>query len=95
MLTLVAATVDFVQVGLLFCTESGRMYFDKLYAFSGELSKFIGPVYDKFGEDTPMIRSGDEIVATVKVQVSPTFRGWLHQFGGEMRMMSPVGELDR
>lgn len=51
--------------------------------------KLIGPVYDKFGEDTQMIRSGDNIIATVRVQVSPTFRGWLHQFGGEMRTLSP------
>ena len=37
--------------------------------------KLIGVVYDKFGEDTKMIRSGDKCIATVKVQISPVFWG--------------------
>lgn len=49
--------------------------------------KLIGSVYDKFGEDTQMMRAGDNIIASVKVQVSPTFRGWIHQFGGEMKVL--------
>lgn len=52
-------------------------------------SKLIGPVYDKFGEDTQMMRSGENIIATVKVQVSPTFYGWVSQFGEEMKILSP------
>lgn len=47
----------------------------------------IGPVYDKFGEDTEMMQSGENNIATVKVQVSPTFRGWVHQFGGELKVL--------
>lgn len=48
--------------------------------------ELIGPVYDKFGEDTQMTRLGDNIIASVKVQVSPTFHGWVCQFGGEMKI---------
>lgn len=51
--------------------------------------KLIGAVYDKFGEDTKMIRSGDKCIATVKVQISPVFWGWLFQFAGQMKILSP------
>jgi len=52
--------------------------------------KLIGVVYDKFGEDTKMIRLNDTTcVATVKVQISPTFWGWLFQFGDMMQITSP------
>lgn len=50
----------------------------------------IGVVFDKFGEDTKMMRSGEhKCVATVKVQISPVFWGWLFQFAGEMQLLSP------
>lgn len=53
-------------------------------------AKLIGAVYDKFGEDTRMMRSSaDRCVATVKVQISPVFWGWLFQFAGQMRILSP------
>ena len=51
--------------------------------------KLIGVVYDKFGEDTKMIRAGDKCIATVKVQISPVFWGWLFQFAGQMKILSP------
>lgn len=55
----------------------------------------IGVVFDKFGEDTKMMRCGDhKCVATVKVQISPVFWGWLFQFAGEMKLLSPE-ELTR
>ena len=55
----------------------------------------IGVVFDKFGEDTPMMRVGEKkCVATVKVRVSPTFWGWLFQFAGEMRVLSPQWVID-
>ena len=54
-------------------------------------TKLIGVVYDKFGEDTKMIRSGDDkCVATVRVQLSPVFWGWLFQFGRQMVVISPT-----
>lgn len=50
----------------------------------------IGVVFDKFGEDTKMMRSGQhKCVATVKVQISPVFWGWLFQFAGGMQILSP------
>ena len=51
--------------------------------------KLIGVVYDKFGEDTKMIRAGNKCIATVKVQISPVFWGWLFQFAGQMKVLSP------
>jgi len=53
-------------------------------------SKLIGAVYDKFGENTKMIPMGDnDYAATVKVQVSPTFWGWIFQFTDQMTIISP------
>lgn len=50
----------------------------------------IGVIYDKFGEDTKMIRMNSETcVATVKIQVSPTFWGWIFQFADKMKILSP------
>ena len=50
----------------------------------------IGVVHDKFGERTKMIRTAQgKCVASVQVQISPTFWGWLFQFVGEMRIISP------
>ena len=55
--------------------------------FANEL---IGTVYDKFGEDTQMKRVDDGTCeAKVKVQVSPTFWGWVFQFHGEMQITAP------
>lgn len=50
----------------------------------------IGVVFDKFGENTPMRRcSNGRCVATVDVQISPVFWGWLFQFTDQMRIISP------
>ena len=57
--------------------------------------KLIGVVYDKFGEGVKMIPSGeDKCIATLKVRISPTFWGWLFQFAGEMKMLSPPGLVE-
>lgn len=58
--------------------------------------QLIGPVFDKFGEDTPMM-SVDEnnCEATVRVQIAPTFFGWLAQFGSQMKVMEPEGVAER
>ena len=66
--------------------------------FSGDLEdvvlqfdkSLIGPVFDKFGESTAMMPINDTTcAATVHVQVSPTFYGWLAQFADKMRILSP------
>lgn len=51
----------------------------------------LGALYDKFGERGIHIRRTEEelYTATVKVQISPTFWGWLFQFEGRMRILSP------
>lgn len=50
----------------------------------------IGAVYDKFGESVKMMSSGErKIIATVTVRVSPTFWGWIFQFGEQIRILSP------
>lgn len=50
----------------------------------------IGVIQDKFGEDTKIVRtSKDRCVASIKVQVSPVFWGWIFQFVGEMSIVSP------
>lgn len=50
----------------------------------------IGVIQDKFGEDTKIARTSKErCVASIKVQVSPGFWGWLFQFVGEMSIVSP------
>lgn len=57
--------------------------------------KLIGVVYDKFGEDTKMVRINENnCVASVKVQISPTFWGWLFQFGRQMTVLSPEGVIN-
>lgn len=57
--------------------------------------RLIGAVYDKFGESTKMIRTHEHrCVATVKIQSSPTFWGWLFQFGKQMRILSPAKLVD-
>ncbi len=72
--------------------------------FSGELEdvviqfskELIGPVFDKFGEDTPMMAVNETTcAATVHVQISPTFFGWMAQFGGSMRVISPDSVIEK
>lgn len=50
----------------------------------------IGAVYDKFGEETQLTWLDDgTLSATVDVQISPTFWGWVFQFENKMRILSP------
>ena len=52
--------------------------------------KLIGPVLDKFGEDTKMTRVDDHTIeATMLVRIAPTFWGWLFQFGTDMDIVEP------
>lgn len=51
----------------------------------------IGVVYDRFGEATQMMNTSDtKCIASVKVQISPVFWGWLFQFAGQMDIISPA-----
>lgn len=55
----------------------------------------IGVVFDKFGEGTRMRRCANgRCAATVDVQVSPVFWGWLFQFGNLMSISAPHAMLE-
>ena len=73
-----------------------KMYGGELENVTLELDdKLIGIIYDKFGEDTKIVRTSETTVAaSVKVQVSPTFFGWLFQFGNKMQVLSPAKVID-
>ena len=49
----------------------------------------IGVIFNKFGENTRIRQEKDKYSASVSVQISPTFWGWLTQFAGKMRIVSP------
>ena len=72
--------------------QAFKMYNGKTETVTLEFSKaLIGVVYDKFGEDTEIWQEEDgKYTANVKVQISPTFWGWLFQFGGRMRLKMPM-----
>lgn len=72
--------------------------------FSGELEdvviqfskELVSPVFDKFGEDTPMMAVNETTcAATIHVQISPTFFGWLAQFAEKMRVISPGNVIEQ
>ena len=59
-------------------------------------SSLIEPVFDKFGEKTKIKAvDGDTCEAKVRVQISPTFFGWLAQFGGKMQIAEPEGVREK
>lgn len=59
-------------------------------------NELIGVIYDKFGEEAKIVRTGENtLVASVDVQVSPTFFGWLFQFGNRMKVISPDDVVER
>jgi len=53
-------------------------------------NSLVNAVIDRFGEDV-YIRKKDEdsFIATVSVNVSPTFFAWVFTFGGKMRIAEP------
>ena len=89
---------DISQKALALRTEVGGYTEQVFKMYGGEAvdivlefdEGLIGVVFDKFGEGTKMMRCGPKkCIATVKVRLSPTFYGWLFQFAGEMRVLSP------
>ncbi len=50
----------------------------------------LGPIYDRFGENVYIANAGRRMLrATVAVRLSPTFWGWLFQFGNRMIIEAP------
>lgn len=76
---------------LAFTEQAFKMYGGQPMDITIQFSdKLIGVVYDKFGEDTKMVRINENnCVASIKVQISPTFWGWLFQVGRQMTVLSP------
>lgn len=80
-------------------------YAERLFSmFGGETErvrlefadKLIGVVFDRFGRDVPIERGGSERFTTwVDVAVSPTFFGWLVQFGTDVSVLAPQSVRER
>jgi ATP-dependent exoDNAse (exonuclease V) alpha subunit len=71
--------------------EAGIEAFLSSGILKGIGKKTAKAIVDKFGEDTKMMRCGEnKCVATVKVQTSPVFWGWMFQFAGRMQIMQPA-----
>ncbi len=58
-------------------------------------NKLVGVVFDRFGVDIPVIKSGEErFTCTVKVAVSPQFFSWVMGFGNRAKIISPQSVVD-
>lgn len=58
-------------------------------------NSLIGVVLDRFGKDVPVEKLDERSFAVrVHVAVSPTFLGWLFQFGGRVAILSPQSLAD-
>ena len=79
-----------------FTEQAFKMYGGELEEVILRFDKsLIEPVFDKFGETTPITQVDETTcTATVQVRVSPTFFGWLAQFGGRMKVISPESVIE-
>lgn len=77
-------------------TQIFRMYNGPVRKVTLEFSdKLIGNVFDKFGADTKIIRTGDNTCRiTEDIQISPPFLGWLFQFSNDMKIISPQDVIE-
>ena len=58
-------------------------------------NSFVNVVLDYFGKDTTLTPKDNETFeVTVDVTVSPVFLGWIFQFGGKARILSPDSLVD-
>ena len=58
-------------------------------------SKLINVIIDRFGEGVhPNPIANDRFTVRVDVQISPTFWGWLFQFGSEAKVIAPEWVVD-
>ena len=74
-----------------------RMYNGPVKMVTLEFSdKLIGNIFDKFGTDVKIVRTGEHTCRiTEEVQISPPFLGWLFQFTGDMKLVSPRDVIER
>ncbi len=74
-----------------------RMYGGKRVSITLQFKlSALNSIYDHFGEKTKIEATDDaDIFQTeVEVEISPTFWGWLFQFVGEMKIISPKWAVD-
>ncbi len=73
-----------------------RMYNGPVRKVTLEFSdKLIGNVFDKFGADIKIVRTDDHTCRiTEDIQISPPFLGWLFQFTGDMKIISPQDVIE-
>lgn len=58
-------------------------------------AKLINVVIDRFGDGVHIRRSGDDsFIVRLDVSISPTFWGWLFQFGSDARITAPEWVVD-
>lgn len=50
----------------------------------------IGVMFNKFGEEISIKKSGTRYMTSVEIQISSTFWGWLTQFPHQMEIVSPI-----
>lgn len=94
--TLSEEALAYIEQAASFTEQTFKMFSGETEEITLRFPKeLIGPVFDKFGETTSMHKTEDGIEATVRVQVSPTFFGWLAQFGGKMELVSPAHILEQ
>ncbi len=63
-------------------TEEVTLQFDR---------SILGQIYDQFGEETEVTVISDDLLETaVQAQISPTFWGWLIQYGDKVRLTKPT-----
>lgn len=77
--------------------QAFKMFSGKLAQIALQFDRSVAdPVIDKFGEnvDTDIVDE-NTCVAYVKVQISPTFFGWVAQFGGAVKIKSPQSVIDQ
>lgn len=72
-------------------TSSFKMFGGELIDITLQFDdSLLDAVYDKFGEGIKIHRINEHVVETCQpVQVSPTFWGWLFQFGNRMQILAP------
>ena len=73
-----------------------RMYNGPVRNVTLEFSdKLIGNVFDKFGADIKITRTDEHTCRiTEDIQISPPFLGWLFQFTGDMKIISPQDVIE-
>ena len=91
--TLSKEAIAYIDKASDFTEQAFKMFGGKteevVLQFSKELN---GPFFDKFGENSPISTlNKNTCIAQVNVQISPTFFGWLAQFGDKMTLVSPAG----